>query len=112
MDAPLVQLEGSVAGAVAGGWGAAGTAAGRESSVEVGQRMAAAVRPAGEGPAAELIFGDWYPALRAEGLKRGRTATTLLLGIPLLLGRKREGGVFAMRDLCPPPGHSAVGWVV
>ncbi len=57
-----------------------------------------------------MIFGDWYPAMRA-GLKRGKTATTLLLGIPLLLGRKRDGALFAMRDLCPHRGIPlSAGW--
>ena len=44
------------------------------------------VQLAGGGPAAEMIFGEWYPALRAERLKRGETAVTTLLGISMLLG--------------------------
>jgi len=64
-----------------------------------------------DGPAAEMIFGDWYPALRAEGLKRGDTAVTTLLGIPMLLGRKSDGALFAMRDLCPHRGIPlSAGW--
>ena len=50
------------------------------------------------GPPAELVFGDWYPAIRAGELRRGRTRTALLLGHPLLLGRKNDGSLFAMRD--------------
>ena len=69
-----------------------------------------ATQPA-PGPPAELLFGDWYPALRAGTLKRGHTRTTLLLGIPLLLGRKRSGEIFAMRDLCPHRGIPlSAGW--
>ena len=65
----------------------------------------------GSVPATELIFGDWYPAMRAEGLARGKTATALLLGVPLLLGRKDDGGVFAMKDLCPHRGIPlSAGW--
>ena len=65
----------------------------------------------GEGPATELIFGDWYPAMRASQLRAGQTATALLLGIPLLLGRKADGTVFAMRDLCPHRGIPlSAGW--
>jgi len=63
------------------------------------------------GPSAELIFGDWYPALRADKLPRGKTKTALLLGHPLLLGRKSDGSIFAMRDLCPHRGIPlSAGW--
>ena len=66
---------------------------------------------AGVGPAAELIFGEWYPAVRAGGLRRGKTEKALLLGIPVLLGRKSDGTVFAMRDLCPHRGIPlSAGW--
>ena len=58
----------------------------------------------GAAPAAEMIFGDWYPAVRADALKPGKMTTALLLGIPLVLGRKNDGAVFAMRDLCPHRG--------
>jgi phenylpropionate dioxygenase-like ring-hydroxylating dioxygenase large terminal subunit len=71
----------------------------------------AAAPGAGAGPTAELIFGDWYPALRADELKRGKTTTALLLGHPLLLGRKNDGTIFAMRDLCPHRGIPlSAGW--
>jgi nitrite reductase/ring-hydroxylating ferredoxin subunit len=63
------------------------------------------------GPAADLIFGDWYPALRATELRRGKMTRALLLGIPLLLGRKNNGRIFAMRDLCPHRGIPlSAGW--
>ena len=66
---------------------------------------------AAPGPSAELIFGDWYPALRADELRRGKTKTALLLGHPLLLGRKSDGRIFAMRDLCPHRGIPlSAGW--
>ncbi len=58
-----------------------------------------------------MVFGDWYPALRAEGLRPGDTAVAMLLGIPMLLGRKRDGGLFALRDLCPHRGIPlSAGW--
>ena len=64
-----------------------------------------------DGPAAEMIFGEWYPALRADQLRKGDTATTMLLGIPMLLGRKRDGALFALRDLCPHRGIPlSAGW--
>ena len=63
------------------------------------------------GPPAELIFGDWYPAVRVGELKAGKTVTAVLLGVPLLLGRKNDGAVFAMRDLCPHRGIPlSAGW--
>jgi len=63
------------------------------------------------GPSTELIFGDWYPALRVDGLRSGKTQTVLLLGLPLLVGRKRDGSVFAMKDLCPHRGIPlSAGW--
>jgi phenylpropionate dioxygenase-like ring-hydroxylating dioxygenase large terminal subunit len=63
------------------------------------------------GPAAELIYGDWYPAARVDALRVGKTATAMLLGIPLLLGRKRDGSIFAMKDLCPHRGIPlSAGW--
>jgi phenylpropionate dioxygenase-like ring-hydroxylating dioxygenase large terminal subunit len=66
---------------------------------------------AGVGPAAEMIFGDWYPAVRGDVLRAGKMTTALLLGIPLVMGRKKDGAVFAMRDLCPHRGIPlSAGW--
>jgi len=63
------------------------------------------------GPPTELIFGDWYPAVRADTLRAGKMVTTTLLGIPVLLGRKADGKIFAMRDLCPHRGIPlSAGW--
>ncbi len=65
----------------------------------------------GNQPATELIFGEWYPALRSDRLRPGKMETALLLGIPLVLGRKRDGRIFAMRDLCPHRGIPlSAGW--
>jgi phenylpropionate dioxygenase-like ring-hydroxylating dioxygenase large terminal subunit len=63
------------------------------------------------GPPTELIFGEWYPAARVDTLRAGKTSTALLLGVPLLLGRKRDGLLFAMKDLCPHRGIPlSAGW--
>lgn len=71
-------------------------------------QIAAAERP---GPPAEMIFGDWYPAVRTEHLRPNHTALSTLLGIPLLLGRKTDGSLFALRDLCPHRGIPlSAGW--
>lgn len=71
-------------------------------------QIAAAERP---GPPTEMIFGDWYPAVRTEHLRPNHTALSTLLGIPLLLGRKTDGSLFALRDLCPHRGIPlSAGW--
>ncbi|MHB1022997.1 MAG: Rieske 2Fe-2S domain-containing protein [Acidobacteriaceae bacterium] len=58
-----------------------------------------------------MIYDDWYPAMRCDQLRGKPTKTTLLLGIPLLLGRKKDGSLFAMRDLCPHRGIPlSAGW--
>ena len=63
------------------------------------------------GPTATPIYDDWYPALRTEKLRNGRMATATLLDIPLVLGRLKDGRVFAMRDSCPHRGIPlSVGW--
>ncbi len=69
------------------------------------------VQLTGGGPPAEMVFGDWYPALRAEGLKRGDTAVTMLLGFRCWWEGKSDGALFAMRDLCPHRGIPlSAGW--
>ena len=62
-------------------------------------------------PAATLLFDDWYPALRSEVLRGTSMVTTTLLGIPVVLGRKKDGTLFAMRDSCPHRGIPlSCGW--
>ncbi len=62
-------------------------------------------------PPATLIYDDWYPAMRSDRLRGRQTATTMLLGVPLLLGRTRENKLFAMRDSCPHRGIPlSYGW--
>lgn len=46
----------------------------------------------------------WYFALAGAALRPGHIAARTLLGEPLLLGRDRDGGVFALRDICPHRG--------
>ncbi len=55
-------------------------------------------------PTTTLLYDDWYPALRSDLLSGRQTATALLLGIPLLLGRTEAGQLFALRDSCPHRG--------
>jgi nitrite reductase/ring-hydroxylating ferredoxin subunit len=64
-----------------------------------------------QGPTATLIYDDWYPAVRTDTLRAGKLATAMLLDIPLVLGRRKDGRVFAMRDSCPHRGIPlSVGW--
>jgi phenylpropionate dioxygenase-like ring-hydroxylating dioxygenase large terminal subunit len=46
----------------------------------------------------------WYFALPGAVLGRGRMRAKTLLGEPLLLCRGADGGVFALRDICPHRG--------
>src|SRR6202789_960456 len=63
------------------------------------------------GPTATLLYDDWYPALRSELLHGNKLRTAMLLDLPLVLGRRRDGQIFAMRDSCPHRGIPlSVGW--
>ncbi len=46
----------------------------------------------------------WYFALPGKSLRPGQMLAKTLLGEPLLLGRARDGMVFALRDICPHRG--------
>jgi phenylpropionate dioxygenase-like ring-hydroxylating dioxygenase large terminal subunit len=50
------------------------------------------------------LFGFWYPALPSGKLRPGTLRPLLMLGLPILLCRDRQGKVAAMRDLCPHRG--------
>ncbi|MET0274831.1 MAG: aromatic ring-hydroxylating dioxygenase subunit alpha [Phenylobacterium sp.] len=43
----------------------------------------------------------WYFAALASDLKPGKLKRHEILGEPVLLGRSRAGGLFALRDVCP-----------
>jgi phenylpropionate dioxygenase-like ring-hydroxylating dioxygenase large terminal subunit len=63
------------------------------------------------GPPAALIYNDWYPAMRSAGLRGNGLRTALLMGIPMVLGRRADGRMFAMRDNCPHRGIPlSCGW--
>jgi phenylpropionate dioxygenase-like ring-hydroxylating dioxygenase large terminal subunit len=53
---------------------------------------------------AGFLWDFWYPALRSTGVTGNRLATSMLLEVPLVLGRTAEGKAFAMRDSCPHRG--------
>ena len=54
-----------------------------------------------------MLRGFWYSPLRIDQLGRGahlKPRPVMLLGMPILVGRDREGRPFAMRDSCPHRG--------
>ena len=53
---------------------------------------------------AQLLRGLWYVALVGADVRPGRLVHKTLLGEPLLIGRGRDGRVFALRDICPHRG--------
>jgi phenylpropionate dioxygenase-like ring-hydroxylating dioxygenase large terminal subunit len=53
---------------------------------------------------AGFLWDFWYPALRSAEITGHTLATTMLLEVPLVLGRTSEGKAFAMRDSCPHRG--------
>lgn len=55
-------------------------------------------------PATEVVYDAWYMAVPGRRLKRGQTISKQLLGQSVLIGRSADGGVFALRDICPHRG--------
>jgi phenylpropionate dioxygenase-like ring-hydroxylating dioxygenase large terminal subunit len=56
-------------------------------------------------PGDGLLRDAWYFAATSAELKPGRQFRRMILGEPVMLGRGRDGSVFAIRDICP---HRAV----
>jgi phenylpropionate dioxygenase-like ring-hydroxylating dioxygenase large terminal subunit len=48
-----------------------------------------------------MLFGFWYPATLSSDLPRRKLTATMLLGLPLVLGRDAQERPFALRDACP-----------
>ncbi len=46
----------------------------------------------------------WYMAALARDFARGQMRRVILLGEPVVIGRMRDGKVFALRDICPHRG--------
>ena len=57
-----------------------------------------------QGLKAELLRGFWYMALPGARLKPGATTHLVMLGDPVLVGRGKDGKVFALRNICPHRG--------
>ena len=56
------------------------------------------------GAGAGFLWDFWYPVARSSAIQGRRLATTMLLEVPLVLGRTDAGKPFAMRDSCPHRG--------
>jgi phenylpropionate dioxygenase-like ring-hydroxylating dioxygenase large terminal subunit len=52
----------------------------------------------------EMLTGFWYPALRSSEIKGKALRSTMLLGVPLVVGREANGRAFALGDSCPHRG--------
>ena len=57
-----------------------------------------------QAPDSLMLTGFWYRALPADRVHRNQLKKALLLEIPLVVGRDREGRPFALRDACPHRG--------
>ena len=55
-------------------------------------------------PSGDWLYGFWYRAARSAEFAAGSLHKTMLLGLPLAIGRAPDGGVFALRDACPHRG--------
>jgi phenylpropionate dioxygenase-like ring-hydroxylating dioxygenase large terminal subunit len=49
----------------------------------------------------QMLWGFWYPALRSDQVYGQSLKRTLLLDVPLVIGRDKIGKPFALRDVCP-----------
>ena len=54
--------------------------------------------------AASPLREAWYYAAPGRKVTRGRLVARTILGEPIVIGRDREGRVFALRDICPHRG--------
>jgi phenylpropionate dioxygenase-like ring-hydroxylating dioxygenase large terminal subunit len=79
------------------------TAAGPRYSASMATTILAA-----EDPAAPLREA-WYYAVPSRVLRRGQVMTRVMLGEPVLIGRDRDGAVFALKDVCPHRGMPLSG---
>src|SRR5256885_5644776 len=57
-----------------------------------------------EAPDPLMLTGFWYRALPSEKVKRGELCKSMLLEIPLVIGRDRNEKAFALRDASPHRG--------
>ncbi len=59
-----------------------------------------------------LLRNFWYVAIPAKQLKSGQIVHKKILGEPVLVGRRQDGEVFALWDICPHRGIPlSHGWI-
>jgi len=49
----------------------------------------------------EFVFDIWYFAGLASDIRKGAMVRREIAGEPICLGRKKDGSLFALRDICP-----------
>jgi phenylpropionate dioxygenase-like ring-hydroxylating dioxygenase large terminal subunit len=69
----------------------------KPSEPEDGRNLRAPDQPA-------FLRGMWYVAIPGRFLKRGKVVAKVLLGEPVLLGRRSDGQPFALRNICAHRG--------
>jgi phenylpropionate dioxygenase-like ring-hydroxylating dioxygenase large terminal subunit len=60
--------------------------------------------PQRQAPDSLMLTGFWYRALPADRVQRNHLHKAMLLELPLVVGRDREGRAFVLRDACPHRG--------
>jgi len=71
---------------------------------EAGKSEISQGQPGRRQPDALMLYGFWYRAVPADLLHPEMLYKILLLEIPMVLGRDRQGRPFALRDACPHRG--------
>jgi len=66
--------------------------------------MNAESTPQRQTPDSLMLYGFWYRALPSGQVTRNRLQKAMLLEMPLVIGRDRQGKAFALRDACPHRG--------
>jgi len=67
--------------------------------------------PQRQTPDSLMLYNFWYRALPSEQVIRDHLQKAMLLEIPLVIGRDRQGKPFALRDACPHRGMPlSCGW--
>lgn len=69
------------------------------------------ISPQRQTPDAQMLFGFWYRALPGDRVLPRKLVKTVLLEIPIVVGRDPQGRPFALRDACPHRGMPlSYGW--